>query len=132
MLVLDDQLESIRNRNAALQETLQRICVRSRGMYARPLKVQYYGLDVINPAKEHPLYCITETRWDYTSGIIPRRGRRNLFGIHPGFYNEANGEKEIRCIIFDEALFEIAQEEVRVYADIFQATGVHFARRHAV
>lgn len=116
----------------ALMDALNRIRERGQSQFTNPLTVEYYEPDpgMWIPGY-HPFFYIAEVQTKYWLGIIPRRQYRNLFAINPGFYGGAYGKKEINCAVFDLSLLDIAKEEIKKYADAFQATTINLTQDFA-
>ncbi len=113
-----------KTQNRALFEALTHIKNRGQQYFSNPLEVKYcdpyYG-----PGSLHPFYYLAEIKMERWLGLIPRKKQCMIFGIFPGFCGEAFGRKEINCDVFNRSVLDIIKDEIKKYADTFQATAVN-------
>jgi len=109
----------------ALLETLERIRERGQSQFKNHLKVKHGGgfFSIVLP-----YFYIAEVQKTYWLGIIPRKQLRRVFSIHDDF---SDGQKTIRCAVFDRSLIDIVKEELEKYTDVFQMTHVEIHKEFA-
>ncbi|MDF1496429.1 MAG: hypothetical protein P1P90_00020 [Patescibacteria group bacterium] len=57
--------------------------------------------------------------------LLEDENQNMIFSIHPGFYGERYGRKEINCQILDPQIMDIARQELEWYAEKTDATQIN-------